>query len=89
MHLCNLPVCSPTLPNRALYTFASRSWHLDCRKHPSLPLSRPQIGVGLYPLGALLNHSCKPNCMQSFGPGGRIEFRWVSGWREAQAQTIT
>ena len=36
-----------------------------------------QVGVGLYPLGALLNHSCSPNCMQSFGPRGIIEFRYM------------
>jgi len=33
-------------------------------------------GVGLYPLGAMLNHSCKPNAMQSF-VGKRIVFRAV------------
>ena len=33
-------------------------------------------GVGIYPLGAMLNHSCTPNAMQSFS-GSRIVFRAV------------
>lgn len=33
-------------------------------------------GVGIYPLGAMLNHSCTPNTMQSFS-GSRIVFRAV------------
>ena len=31
-------------------------------------------GVGIYPWGAILNHSCTPNVMQSFS-GSRIVFR--------------
>ncbi|CAL8470855.1 g10397 [Coccomyxa elongata] len=36
---------------------------------------RPK-GVGIFPLGAMLNHSCTPNTMQSF-TGSRIVFRAV------------
>ena len=39
-----------------------------------------QVGVGIYPLGALLNHDCAPNCMQRFGPNRRVEFRWGLRW---------
>lgn len=48
---------------------------MACNNHTICDEDLRPIGVGLYPLGALLNHSCSPNCMQSFGPRGRIEFR--------------
>lgn len=34
-----------------------------------------ELGVGLYPVAALANHSCIPNVTQSFGPNGQIFFR--------------
>ena len=30
-------------------------------------------GVGIYPMGALINHSCRPNAVQSFD-GAAIRF---------------
>ena len=27
------------------------------------------LGLGVYPLGALLNHSCEPNCVLYYAPG--------------------
>ena len=50
---------------------------MACNNHTICDEDLRPVGVGLYPLGALLNHSCTPNCMQSFGPRGRIEFRSV------------
>ena len=47
-------------------------------------------GVGLYPRGAMLNHSCTPNAMQSFC-GSRIVFRAITDIlqaRPAPAQSI-
>ena len=29
------------------------------------------IGVGIYPLGAMVNHSCTPNCIQVCAPPAR------------------
>jgi hypothetical protein len=40
-----------------------------CNNHTICDEELRPIGVGLYPLGALINHSCTPNCAQSFlGP---------------------
>ncbi|KAF8067415.1 CKB4 [Scenedesmus sp. PABB004] len=40
-----------------------------CNNHTICDDELRPIGVGLYPLGALVNHSCTPNCAQSFeGP---------------------
>ncbi|KAJ1928454.1 hypothetical protein IWQ60_002020, partial [Tieghemiomyces parasiticus] len=33
------------------------------------------LGDGTYPLGALLNHSCRPNCVVMYGPGGLMVVR--------------
>lgn len=43
------------------------------------------IGVGLFPLGALLNHGCKPSCTQSFD-GPAIVFRCVRASQHAHAR---
>lgn len=45
-------------------------------------------GVGLYPVGAMLNHSCKPNAMQSF-QGRRIIFRAMQPIAAGQEATIS
>eukprot|EP00775_Hariotina_reticulata_P013528 gene13528-biopygen15414 len=45
-----------------------------CNNHTVCDEELRPIGVGLYPRGALINHSCSPNCVQSFA-GSRIVFR--------------
>ncbi len=45
-------------------------------------------GVGLYPVGAMLNHSCVPNVMQSFA-GRRIIFRAIAPIAAGQEATIS
>ena len=45
-------------------------------------------GVGLYPVGAMLNHSCMPNAMQSF-VGRRIVFRALQPTAVGQEATIS
>jgi hypothetical protein len=47
-----------------------------CNNHTICDEELRAIGVGLYPLGALINHSCRPNCMQTF-TGRNIVFRWA------------
>ncbi len=47
-----------------------------CNNHTIADEELRPVGVGIYPLGALVNHACDPNCMQSF-KGTRIEFRCV------------
>ena len=45
-------------------------------------------GVGVYPVGAMLNHSCTPNVMQSFA-GRRIIFRAIAPIAAGQEATIS
>jgi hypothetical protein len=49
-----------------------------CNNHTVCDEELRPIGVGLYPLGALVNHSCRPNCAQSF-QGPNIVFRCEQG----------
>jgi hypothetical protein len=51
-----------------------------CNNHTVCDEELRAIGVGLYPLGALINHSCTPNCVQSF-QGPAIVFRWANPHR--------
>ncbi len=45
-------------------------------------------GVGLYPVGAMINHSCTPNAMQSF-TGRRIVFRAIKTIAAGEEVTIS
>lgn len=47
-----------------------------CNNHTVCDDELRPVGVGLYPLGALINHHCRPNCVQTF-TGRSIVFRWV------------
>jgi SET and MYND domain-containing protein len=49
-----------------------------CNSHTICDEELRPIGVGLYPLGALINHGCRPNCVQTFA-GRNIVFRCVAG----------
>jgi hypothetical protein len=57
-----------------------------CNNHTLCDEELRVFGVGLYPLGALVNHSCTPNCVQGFS-GRRIVFRCV--WREEGVSSST
>ena len=55
---------------------------LACNAHTVCDEELRPLGAGLYPLGALLNHSSTPSCMQGF-VGSDITFRWAAvhpGW---------
>lgn len=47
-----------------------------CNNHTVCDDELRPVGVGLFPLGALINHHCRPNCVQTF-TGRSIVFRWV------------
>jgi hypothetical protein len=36
------------------------------------------LGSGLYPEAAMFNHSCAPNAVVSFGPGGKLRVRAIA-----------
>ena len=45
-----------------------------CNNHTICDEELRPIGVGIFPLAALVNHACKPNCVQTFA-GPNILFR--------------
>lgn len=45
-----------------------------CNNHTICDDELRPTGVGLYPLAALVNHHCRPSCVQTFS-GRRIVFR--------------
>jgi SET and MYND domain-containing protein len=47
---------------------------LACNNHTICDDELRPIGVGIYPLAALVNHDCGPNCVQTFA-GRVIVFR--------------
>lgn len=49
-----------------------------CNNHTICDDELRPLGVGIYPLGALVNHDCRPNCVQTFA-GRNIVFRWGKG----------
>ena len=60
----------------------------QCTSRPGYSKLQVCIGVGLYPVGAMLNHSCTPNAMQSFA-GRRIIFRAMQPIAAGQEATIS
>lgn len=52
------------------------------------PVCVPRAGVGLYPKGALVNHSSAPNAMQTF-QGQQICFKALQPIQEGSEVTIS
>ncbi|KXS12948.1 SET domain-containing protein [Gonapodya prolifera JEL478] len=44
---------------------------------------------GLFPLGALLNHSCEPNCVYGAGQDGTIVFRTIKEVKEGEELLVS
>lgn len=53
----------------------------------SLYGARLPAGLGIYPLGSLLNHACSPNAIQSFD-GRELRFRVIRPIRVGQEITV-
>lgn len=45
---------------------------LSCNAHTICDDELQPIGLGLYPLAALTNHDCEPNCVQTFEAGALV-----------------
>ncbi|KAL4855823.1 Histone-lysine N-methyltransferase [Chlorella vulgaris] len=48
-----------------------------CNSHTISDDELQPVAVGIFPLGAMVNHSCHPNTVHAFRGGGRIVFRAV------------
>lgn len=59
-----------------------------CNNHTICNTELQPLGVGLYPTGAMVNHSCRPNAVQSFD-GGAIVFRAVRPIKPGKEVTIS
>lgn len=49
----------------------------SCNNHTICDDELRPFGLGVYPLTAMANHSCTPNCVHTFGKQGRIDLRQV------------
>ena len=68
------PVVSEILTPRQIALLLAR---LSFNAHSSDDELRA-YGLGIYPLTAMANHSCEPNCVQTFGKNGRVALRTVT-----------
>ena len=48
---------------------------ISCNGFTIVDYKQTQLGVGMYAFGSLINHSCRPNCIQSFDSEGRLCIR--------------
>jgi hypothetical protein len=62
---------------------------MSCNCHTICDEELRPLGIGLYPIGAMLNHNCRPrNCTQFFGPKGMIDFRTCQEVQPGEELTI-
>jgi hypothetical protein len=62
---------------------------MSCNCHTICDEELRPLGIGLYPIGAMLNHNCRHhNCTQFFGPKGKIDFRTCQEVRPGEELTI-
>lgn len=62
---------------------------VSCNAYEMADADLRGYGAGLYPLAALINHSCSPNCCQTFCTGGAIEVRAMRDIEEGEEATIS
>ena len=64
-------------------------WHETLKQFRSRTESHPSCaGIGMYPLGALVNHSCKPSAVQVFR-GRTMQFRALEDLASGQEARFT
>ena len=52
------------------------------------PCTQEAVGIGLYPSGAMLNHSCVPNCDYLPAHDGRMRFVTIREVAEGEELTV-
>lgn len=62
---------------------------ISCNGYAMTDGDMRSYGVGLYPLAALANHSCRPNAAHTFSKGGVIELRAMRDIEEGEEATIS
>ena len=72
------PAAAPCEGSSGVREIALLLARFGCNNHTVCDEELRPIGVGIYPLGALINHACRPNCVQTFA-GRNIVFKWVEG----------
>ena len=61
---------------------------IDCNGLTICGEGQVPIGFGVFPLAALANHSCNPNCVQTF-VGRRLFYRSIRDIERGEEVTIT
>jgi hypothetical protein len=61
---------------------------LACNVHTIVDVEQHPIGIGCFPRAAMFNHSCRPNCVQSFN-GRRLVLRSLRKINAGEELTIS
>ena len=79
---------TPKVPPDALRYAVFTLCRLGCNSHTITDSDLRAVGIGLYPLAALVNHSCRPSAVQAFS-GRRIRIRAASDLKPGDEVTIS
>eukprot|EP00960_Hanusia_phi_P007857 224857-Hanusia_phi.AAC.1 len=61
---------------------------LSCNCYTIVDEEERAVGIGLFPIAALMNHSCSPSCVQSFH-GRRMQLRALRDIEEGEELTLS
>lgn len=86
--ILKLEASSPTGEDPSVEIITAMLARISCNALTITDDDLKPIGIGLYPLAALANHDCNPNCCQVFS-GSKLEYRCVRSVAKGEEVTIS